>query len=195
MTVNYQSQDLWSRTTSLNGYAVDELRSVLQKSIRRGMVEEAMLAGYELCASGPETEEMLWRRLEIIATEDVGIGLLEGPAIIEALYQQAKRMADGGDRWMYPAHAIRLLATAKKDRTTMEMASWAKEVLTRGDRKIEIEDYHVDLHTRRGVEMGRGTDHWWQGGSRLDDQVEGLPTKYGAYLRKLYAGEPTKGDA
>jgi hypothetical protein len=25
---NYQSQDIWSRTTSANGYSVDELRSV-----------------------------------------------------------------------------------------------------------------------------------------------------------------------
>ena len=193
MTVNYQSQDVWSRTSSANGYAIDELRSVLQKSIRRGMLEEAMLAGYELYASGREVEEMLWRRLEIIATEDVGFGLENGPAILEALYQQARRMADDTDRWMYPAHAIRLLVAAKKDRTTMEVANWAKEVLTRGERKVEVEDYHVDLHTRRGVELGRGTEHWWRDGSRLDNQVEGLPTKYGAYLKALYGGEPGSG--
>jgi replication-associated recombination protein RarA len=191
MTVNYQSEDIWSRTTSVGGYAIDELRSVLQKSIRRGLVEEAMLAGYEIYASGPECEEMLWRRLEIIATEDVGTGIVEGPAIMEALYQQQKRMADGNDRWMYAAHAIRLLACAKKDRTTMEIANWAKEVLTRGERKIKIEDYHVDLHTRRGVQMGRGTEHWWEDGARLDNQVGGLDSKYGDYLRALYGG-PSK---
>lgn len=188
MTENYQSQDMWSRTKSVHGYAIDELRSVLQKSIRRGMVEEAILAGYELHASGPETEEMMWRRLEIIATEDVGIGIMNGPAVIEALYQQQRRMADGGDRWMYPAHAIRLLAEAKKDRTSMELASWAKEVLSTGERTIEIEDYHVDLHTRRGVEMGRDASHWWNGGARLDNQVEGLPTKYGAFLKERFGG-------
>jgi replication-associated recombination protein RarA len=72
--VNYQSDDIWSRTTSVNGYNVDELRSVLQKSIRRGWVEDAALAAYELFSSGNETEELLWRRLEMIATEDVGLG-------------------------------------------------------------------------------------------------------------------------
>ncbi len=190
MTDNYQSQDLWSRTMSANGYAIDELRSVLQKSIRRGLLEEAMLAGYEIYASGREAEEMLWRRLEIIATEDVGTGLIEGPALMEALYQQQKRMADDTDRWMYAAHAIRLLVAAKKDRTTMEVANWAKEVLTRGERRIEVQDLHIDLHTRRGVEMGRGTEHWWGDGARLDNQVEGLPTKYGAYLKALYGGTP-----
>jgi replication-associated recombination protein RarA len=188
MTVNYQSEDLWSRSASAHGYPIDELRSVLQKSIRRGLLEEAVLAGYEIYASGPECEEMLWRRLEIIATEDVGTGMIAGPAVIEALYQQQKRMADDNDRWMYAAHAIRLLATAKKDRTTMEIGVWAKEVLTRGERKIEIEDYHVDLHTRRGVALGRGSEHWWASGARLDNQVEGLDPKYGAYLRKLYGG-------
>ena len=189
MTENYQSQDLWSRTTSAHGYAVDELRSVLQKSIRRGLLEEAMLAGYELFASGAETAEMLWRRLEIIATEDVGFGVPEGPAIVEALYQQQKRMEDGGDRWMYAAHAIRLLATARKDRLTMELAGWAREVLTRGERRIEVEDYHLDMHTRRGVAMGRGSEQWWREGARLDNQIEGVPTKYGDYLRARYGGK------
>src|SRR6202161_3991538 len=89
---NYQSQDIWSRTTTANGYSVDELRSVLQKSIRRGWVEEAALAAYELFSSSPETEEVLWRRLEIIATEDVGFGLVEAPAILEALNAPRLRM-------------------------------------------------------------------------------------------------------
>ena len=95
---NYQSQDVWSRTTTANGYSVDELRSVLQKSIRRGWVEEAVLAAYELFSHSPEAEEVLWRRLEIIATEDVGFGLVMAPAIIEALNQQRQRMPDRGDR-------------------------------------------------------------------------------------------------
>jgi len=191
-SVNYQSQDAWSRTTSIHGYPIDELRSVLQKSIRRGLLEDAMLAGYEIYASGAEAEEMLWRRLEIITTEDVGFGLIDGPAIIDALYAQQKRMAASEDRWMYAAHAIRLLATARKDRTTMEVASWAKEVITRGEREIRIEDYHIDMHTRRGVALGRGPEHWWQEGARLDNQIEGLETKYGDYLRGLIRSSPRK---
>jgi replication-associated recombination protein RarA len=126
MSQNYQSQDVWSRATSINGYAFDELRSVLQKSIRRGLLEEAVLAAHEFFSSGPEAEEVLWRRLEIIATEDVGFGLMEAPAILEALNAQRVRMADRGDRWMYSVHAVRLLATAKKDNTTMELATWAQ---------------------------------------------------------------------
>ena len=182
---NYQSQDIWSRTTSVNGYGVDELRSVLQKSIRRGWVEDAALAAYELFSSGPETEEILWRRLEIIATEDVGLGLVTAPAIIEALNQQRQRMPDRGDRWIYCAHAVRLLATAQKDNMSMELAGWAREVVARGERKVEVQDFMLDLHTRKGASMGRGKAHWWNEGARLENRAPGYDPKWGEYLRKL----------
>lgn len=132
---------------------------------------------------------MMWRRLEIIATEDVGYGLINAPALIEALHAQRSRMADPGDRWIYAAHAVRLLCTAKKDRTSMELAGWAKEVVDRGERSVEIKDFMVDLHTRRGAEMGRDTVHWWNDGARLENEVGGFETKWGDYLRKLYGGK------
>ncbi|MGB7729739.1 MAG: hypothetical protein WBL50_17035 [Candidatus Acidiferrum sp.] len=182
---NYQSQDIWSRTTTANGYSVDELRSVLQKSIRRGWVEEAALAAYELFSSSPETEEVLWRRLEIIATEDVGLGMVTAPAIIEALNRQRVRMDDRGDRWIYCAHAVRLLATARKDNMSMELAGWTRAVVARGERKVEVQDFMIDLHTRRGVSMGRDKAQWWKEGARLENRMDGYDPKWGDYLRKL----------
>jgi replication-associated recombination protein RarA len=182
---NYQSQDIWSRTTSANGYSVDELRSVLQKSIRRGWVEDAALAAYELFSSGAETEEVLWRRLEIIATEDVGLGLPNAPAIIEALNQQRQRMPDRGDRWIYCAHAVRVLATAQKDNMSMELAGWTRAVVAGGERKVEVQDFMLDLHTRKGASMGRDKAHWWNEGARLENRTAGYDGKWGDYLRKL----------
>ncbi len=187
---NYQSQDVWSRATTIHGHPVDEVRSVLQKSIRRGWIEDATLAAYELFSSGKEAEDLLWRRLEIIATEDVGFGLIDAPALIEALHAQRLRMADPGDRWIYAAHAVRLLSTAKKDRTSMELAGWAREVIERGERSVEIKDFMVDMHTLRGAELGRDTEHWWSEGARLENEVGGFETKWGNYLRNLYAGKP-----
>jgi replication-associated recombination protein RarA len=186
---NYQSGDVWSRTVTVNGFAVDELRSVLQKSIRRGLVEEAALAAYELFANGLETEEVLWRRLEIIATEDVGLGLVNAPAIIEALYAQASRMVDRGDRWIYCAHAVRLLASAPKDNMSMELAGWTRAVVERGERQPVVEDYMVDVHTRRGSEMGRDVAHWWNEGAKLKNRIPGYDPKWGEYLRKLAGAE------
>ena len=182
---NYQSRDVWSRTLSVHGYPIDELRSVLQKSIRRGRVEEAALAAYELFASGPETEEVLWRRLEIIAAEDVGLGLPTAPSVLNALYLQAGRMADSGDRWIYCAHAVRLLATAKKDNMSNELAGWTKEVVVRGERRVVVEDFMLDMHTRRGMEMGRDAAQWWNEGARLENRIEAYDPKWGAYLRRL----------
>jgi replication-associated recombination protein RarA len=191
---NYQSGDVWSRAVTANGFAVDELRSVLQKSIRRGLVEEAALAAYELFANGAETEEVLWRRLEIIATEDVGLGLPSAPAIIDALYAQATRMLDRGDRWIYCAHAVRLLATAPKDNMSMELAGWAKAVVTKGERKPVVEDYMLDVHTRRGAEMGRDSAHWWNEGAQLRNRMPGYDPKWGDYLREQAGAERLKKD-
>jgi len=195
MSQNYQTQDLWSRATSINGYPFDELRSVLQKSIRRGLLEEAVLAAYEFYSSGAEAEEVLWRRLEVIATEDVGFGLIEAPAILEALNTQRKRMVDFGDRWMYTVHAVRLLATAKKDNTTMQLATWAQFAVARGERKVEVEDYQVDMHTRRGAALGRDVNHWWTQGAVLKNKLDDSETPWGKYLNELYTEEKgAKGD-
>jgi hypothetical protein len=188
--VRPQHDDIWSLTKTINGFAVDEIRSVLQKSIRRGLVEEASLAAYELYVTGPEAEELLWRRLEIIATEDVGLGLINAPVLLEALNTQRLRIPHGFDRWIYSVHAIRLLCTAKKDRTTTELAAWTQTVVERGERIVEVHDYQVDFHTRRGTLMGRGRDHWrTTGGGVLENQVEGLETRWGDYLRKIQEAE------
>ncbi len=182
-----QAEDVWSRCQTLNGYPADEIRSVLQKSIRRGLLEEAILAAYEYFITGPEMEELLWRRLEIIASEDVGYGLVDAPVILEAINSQRLRIPPGPDRWIFSAHAVRLLATAKKDRTSMELAAWAQEVTSRGERSVVVHDYQVDYHTRRGAQMGRGRDHWWHsGGAVLLNQIKGLNPKWGDYLKALY---------
>lgn len=50
MMANYT---IWANATTKNGFAADEIISCLQKSIRRGMVEEACQYAYELYTSGP----------------------------------------------------------------------------------------------------------------------------------------------
>lgn len=184
MAVHPQHEDVWSRTTTVGGYAADEVRSVLQKSIRRGLVEEAVLAAYELYETGPESEDMLWRRLEIIATEDVGYGLIEAPALIEALNAQRQRIPPTADRWIFAVHAVRLLATAPKDRTSTDLAMWAKAAIARGERKLEVPDFCVDYHTRRGTAMGRGPLHWLtEGGGVLENERTDIPNPWKAYVQ------------
>jgi hypothetical protein len=107
------------------------------------------------------------------------------PSVLNALYLQAGRMADSGDRWIYCAHAVRLLATARKDNMSNELAGWTKEVVARGERRVVVEDFMVDMHTRRGVEMGRDAAHWWDEGARLENRIEAYDPKWGDYLRRL----------
>ena len=184
-----QHEDVWSRAVTVNGFRVDEIRSVLQKSIRRGLVEEAVLAAWELFQTGPETEELLWRRLEIIAVEDVGMGLPGAPQLLEAMNTQRVRRTTDLERFMYSAHAVRLLAGAKKDRTTMELAFWVQTVTERGERQVEVRDLHVDHHTRRGVQLGRGMPFWWEaGGYVLADQLDPAGSPWTAYVREALGG-------
>ena len=48
--------DPWSKITTRNGYAGDEVISALQKSIRRGLEEQACMFAYEMYISSPQLE-------------------------------------------------------------------------------------------------------------------------------------------
>lgn len=184
--VAHHSEDQWTRVVTVNGLPADEVRSMLQKSVRRGWLEQAVLAAYELYATGPEAEEMLWARLSIIASEDVGFGLVLAPALVEALNAQRCRFPRSGDRWLFAAHAVRLLATATKDRTSGELGQWAIEAVGAGERVVEIDDLAVDMHTRRGVARGRDEAHFYSEGARVIPELDGRDTTWGDYLRRKH---------
>jgi hypothetical protein len=50
---------------------------------------------------------------------------------------------------------------------------------------VEVQDFMLDLHTRKGVAMGRDKAHWWNEGSRLENRIPGYDSRWGDYLRKL----------
>lgn len=174
-----QPPDPWQRTTTEHGFAADEVISALQKSIRRGLVENALLLGWEMYLTSPEMEEMLWSRLCVIAVEDVGYGNVNAPVLTETLLQQHKRYArPQHDRFLFAAHAIRVLAGGQKDRTTDDMVNWAKHSVALRERLPEIPDFALDMHTRRGAEMGR--DYLWfvQEASRVNPEIADREQKY-----------------
>ena len=37
--------------------------------------------------------------------------------------------------------------------------------------------------------MGRGKQHWWNEGALVTNPVKGLDSRWGDYLRRLYAGD------
>ncbi len=181
------TEDPWTRVESIHGMAGDELRSALQKSIRRGLLENALLVGYELFQSGPEAERLLWERLQIISVEDVGFGRPEAPVLVDALNRMHAQFPwPAGDRFIFAAHAIRVLVTSPKDRMTDELANWVAHLADDEGVRPEIPDVALDVHTRRGQLMGRGLTHFLAEGAQVANEVPGRDLTYRKRLLALH---------
>ncbi len=180
-----QPDDPWQRTTTAHGFAADEVISALQKCTRRGLLDNTLLLGWEMYITSPELEEMLWSRLTVMAVEDIGFGDRNAPVLIETLYQQHQRYPrPGGDRFLFAAHAIRSLATSTKDRTSDDMANWARYVTELGERLPEIPDVALDMHTRRGQELGRDYRHFIEEASKVDPEDANADRTYRDWIVK-----------
>lgn len=164
--------DPWSKITTRNGYAGDEVISALQKSIRRGLEEQACMFSYELYISSPQLEEKLWRRLLTISVEDIGMGNPMAAVVVNNLYQMSREFdyADG-DRPIYFIHAIRYMCQSEKDRSSDLLKNICIKSFAMG-KLPEIPDYALDKHTQRGQAMGRDSFHFLNEASRVYPQKE-----------------------
>lgn len=164
--------DPWSKITTRNGYAGDEVISALQKSIRRGLEEQACMFAYELYISSPQLEEKLWRRLLTISVEDIGMGNPMASVVVNNLYQMSREFdyADG-DRPIYFIHAIRYMCQSEKDRSSDLLKNICIKSFAMG-KLPEIPDYVLDKHTQRGQAMGRDSFHFLNEASRVYPQKE-----------------------
>jgi hypothetical protein len=188
------SEDPYAQIVSPHGIPVDDLVSVLQKEIRRGRVDNAVLAAYEMFTTSPDVAQHLWRRLRIIAVEDVGVGLPLGPVLIDVLHRNFEA-TPGGD-WMVACHAVRLLATAPKDRTSSEHADWVATRVGRGEALVQVPDYAHCVHTRTGQLQGRGLMQWWENGAKVRDELPAADHRYRDELLELHrADEEANGTA
>jgi hypothetical protein len=168
--------------TSPRGVPVDQLVSVLQKSIRRSDVDRAVLAAYEMHATSYDVAEHLWRRLKLIAVEDVGMGAPMAPLLLRVLHEDYR---DGGGDWMQAVHAVRYLATAPKDRTSSEHTDYSQRMVEAGELVVTVPDYALCVHTRAGQEMGRGMVQWWENGALVEGELPTADHKYRDVLIRL----------
>lgn len=164
--------DPWSKTTTRNGYAGDEVISALQKSIRRGLEEQACMFAYELYVSSPQLEEKLWRRLLTISVEDIGMGNPMAAVVVNNLYRMSREFdyADG-DRPIYFIHAIRYMCQSEKDRSSDLLKNICIKSFAMG-KFPEVPDYALDKHTQRGQAMGRDSFHFLNEASKVIPQKE-----------------------
>jgi replication-associated recombination protein RarA len=147
------------------GYAVDEVVSALQKSIRRSDPDAALYWATELGQSGHLA--WLWKRLRVVSSEDCapGSGVV---AEVEALHGRYRERIKSGSTDLglfWAMHAAVLCATAPKSR----ISDWAFAYHTSDHvERREIPDEALDMHTRRGRQRGRGKAHFIAEASRLE---------------------------
>ena len=182
----FMSYDPWRNVTTRNGIQGDLVISALQKSIRRGLAEEAVTFAYEMYITSVQFEEKLWRRLQAIAVEDIGFGDLSAPVLINALNQMRQNFPyTDPDRPIFFVHAIRYLAAAKKDRTSDNLKNIVKTEFEYG-RKPIIPDFAIDMHTEKGRSIGRDFKHFLEEGSRVENELK-VNENYKARLLDLLA--------
>jgi replication-associated recombination protein RarA len=159
----------------------DEVISTLQKEIRRGNCENAVLAAYEMITTSTELEEWLWQRLLVISVEDICMGDPMAPILVNSLYQQhlaSQGRAKEADRQLFAIHAVRYLCASRKDRSSDEMRTWLKMLDERGELKLVIPEYAADMHTARGQKIGRGLRYFFEEGARLNPELPGRDKTY-----------------
>ena len=169
----------FSQLHTPGGYQNGEVASALQKEIRRGNEKEALFWATELELGGNAT--YVWKRLLIIASEDVGIANSSVALTVRALYEnwaEIKRKTTNprhaGFYRVFIAHAVCLLARAPKSR----MLDHALMVMYSGERATPpIPDYALDKHTTAGIKKGRGIKHFFEVGAHLENVSE-IPDPY-----------------
>ncbi len=180
------NQDPWVAVNTVNGFAADQVISALQKEIRRGNTENAVVLAYEMLSTSPELETYLWYRLMVIAVEDVGFGNLTAPILINALHQMLGSFTqDMGERILFAVHAVRYLCESDKDRSSDEMTIWVKKVVAQGQVLPHIPDYALDMHTQAGQEMGRGKRYFFEEAARLNPELPDRDRTYRNRIMKM----------
>jgi len=175
----------WVEVKTRHGLPADQVISALQKEIRRGNTENAVLLAYEMAVTSPALEDYLWQRLMIISVEDIGFGEPRAPVLVNALRQMVETFdREVGERRLLAIHAVRYLCGCQKDRSSDEMLNWVKHAVEAGGTRPTIPDYALDMHTAEGRARGRGKRHFYEEGAKLSPE---LPDREMTYRQRLMA--------
>lgn len=143
------------------GYDFYEVASAFQKSIRRGLLEDAMYWGIELYESC--YAEYAWKRMVIMASEDVGLG--EPSCIVQIMalkqsYDLLELRHDQGAKKLPFTQAVAVLVKSRKSRFVDHAITvyWQQNK----EEVKPIPDWAFDMHTRKGKAMGRGLSYFYK---------------------------------
>jgi hypothetical protein len=164
------------------------LISALQKYIRRGNLEEALLIAREMYETSPELETHLWDRLLVISVSDCNDGTFLQTLVVESLQRVGTSMRRGtGERWGFLVQAVRYLVSFPKDETTDEICMWSRHTMNNRLRSPVIPDCALDIHTAAGRKMGRGMAHFLGEGTVIANPYPGADPSFGERVREIVA--------
>jgi replication-associated recombination protein RarA len=151
-------------------YDLFEVLSALQKDIRRGVEEEALIFALELEAFG---QTILWNRLKIISSEDIGPANPAAVLLISELEKQYLNAKLDPSRLLFVANAVVCLCRSPKSRIADDLLN-----VVQLEKKVpSIPDYSLDKHTAKGRKMGRGWKHFFEEGTKLSHEKFDNPYK------------------
>jgi hypothetical protein len=181
--IPHWSEDPFAGRTTIHGLPSDEVRSALHKHVRRGRVEQAIRAAVELCRTDAAHEAEMWRRLQVLAAEDVGLGEPAAITVVRACHEAADDTEPGSyDRMVFAAHAAGYLARCAKDPTLGEIM----QLVLHRELAPDIPDEARCIHTRAGQELGRTMEDWFVDGAVVVPEVEGRDRSVHDQLAALY---------
>ena len=166
------------------GHPMGEAASALQKCIRRGLEEEAVYWAQELDS---RFQNYVWKRLLVIAHEDIGVADQQAVLFVDLCYRQHQWFLDRGTWEYFPLiNAVLALCRAKKTRAAAELGTLIYDDPTY---TLEVPDFAVDQHTPRGKRMGRGVEHFVTEGCQISNAI---PSPYTERALSTYAAFPER---
>lgn len=148
------------RRLTQGSYELGEVISALQKEIRRGEEEGAMYWALELV---PQYEAYLWRRLVVIANEDIGIAeptIFVTVSVLRDQYFEFRERGRNGTARLILANVILTMCRARKSRISDHFQRTMVDAWLNGEKR-PIPDYALDKHTKRGRNAGRRDASFW----------------------------------
>jgi len=149
-----ENQDKWEQRLK-SGHDFAETTSALQKDIRRGNEENALFWALDIATSGYQRH--LWKRLQVIASEDIGLADPQAAILINSMIAG---MAVTNKSWQEVrteliAHAVIYLCRAPKNRCADDASYLISQKKKMDGFTPDIPDYALDVHTERGTERLR----------------------------------------
>jgi replication-associated recombination protein RarA len=184
MAKEIESGGSHGKQTDLNGQTVEDentlgyediglVKSCLQKTIRRGKAEASMYWALRLAEANSWS---CWRRLSVIADEDVGQP--EAIVAVDVLCKKFMAMKKGTrekelswDAKRCVVCAAKILAESPKDRRADEFLELMEAIEKDPESKLLesaktiidiVPDEALDMHTVQGRKLGRGDLFWYE---------------------------------